>query len=373
MSSAWALTPAECAPNAPKGKVTFCHATSSPTNPYVMLTVSTNACLNGHVGHAGDALADCAGVCGGTAVVDCAGTCGGTAVADCAGSCDGTAVADCAGVCNGTAEPDCAGVCNGGAAVSPLVYFTTNTGVYSWSPNSPAAPPAQISSFPSYSLVVSPAGQIYVGTGGIEAQASGVAGLAMAGIYSVDGVGAATLVSAIAAEDLQFSPAGVLHVANSTGIYAISGAGAATQRSINPTSQFAFESETDVVTTNGIVYQAVFARGTDRIDLVTDTATLVNGDGGEDIHVIASGEVLVCGQGGLFSILPSGAFSAIYKGLRIFNFDLTSAADLYVGNTASYGGMGWPVGLFELLSGATAHTQIDSADINALVVDERCR
>ena len=42
-SDAFALTAAECVGAAENRKVTFCHATSSVTNPYTVITVSTNA------------------------------------------------------------------------------------------------------------------------------------------------------------------------------------------------------------------------------------------------------------------------------------------------------------------------------------------
>jgi hypothetical protein len=37
-------------------KVTVCHATSSETNPYEVITISENGWLNGHSGHEGDSL-----------------------------------------------------------------------------------------------------------------------------------------------------------------------------------------------------------------------------------------------------------------------------------------------------------------------------
>ena len=413
-----ALVAADCVVGTGGGKkVTLCHATGSTSNPYTLISVSTKACEKAHVGHAGDALPDangaccalaardcadvcggtavedCAGTCGGTAVSDCAGTCGGTAVSDCAGACNGTAVSDCAGTCNGTAvsdsaggccQPasldcagicdgaaalDCAGVCDGAALQNDIVHFTTNAGVWRWSSASPASLPAHISTFPSYAIAVSDSGQVVVGTGGLEATTQG---LGAPGIYAIDGAGVATPVSGTAAEDLQFAPNGDLYAANASGIYAIDGtSGAATQASANPTSQFAFESDTSVVTTSGSEYAGTFGWQTDRIDLATDTTTNLSGDGGEDIHVLAAGEVLVCGQGGVFELLPSGGFSSLAVGMKVFNFDLTGAGNLYLGNSATYGGSAWPQGVYQRQDGAPAASTIDpSHDVNALVVTD---
>ena len=390
-----ALTVADCVPSTPNGKVVICHATSSAANPFKRISISVNACLNAHVNHAGDEAPDCAGVCGGSATVDCAGVCNGSAAVDCEGVCGGTAVVggegaccqpselDCAGICGGSAviggagaccqpsELDCAEICNGGAAAVDDVYFTTNGGVFYWSSDTGSITP--LSSYPSYAIAISPAGDIFVGTGGIEAQATGIPELAAPGIHSIDGGGMATLVSATAAEDLQFAPDGVLHAANSTGIYSIATDGTATSRSTNATSQFAFDSLTTVVTTNGIVYGTIFGYRTDRVFLDTPNSTLLNGDGGEDIKVLAGGEILLCGQSGIVELLPSGAFSSFLSGMAVFNFGVTGEGDVYIGNTDLYGAVSWPQGLFELPVGASTVTLLDAADINALVVVEDCR
>ncbi len=78
---------------------------------------------------------------------------------------------------------------------------------------------------------------------------------------------------------MQFAPDGVLHAANSTGIYAIAPNGTATLRSANPTSQFAFDSLSTVVTTNGSAYGGIFGFRTDRVFLDTPVTTLLNGGG----------------------------------------------------------------------------------------------
>jgi hypothetical protein len=52
-----ALTEAQCMYFAPKGKVVICHATSSRKKPYVILRVSDDGCIEGHVDHAGDYVA----------------------------------------------------------------------------------------------------------------------------------------------------------------------------------------------------------------------------------------------------------------------------------------------------------------------------
>ena len=460
------LTSADCAPNTPNGKVTICHATSSPANPFQTLTISVNACLNAHVNHPGDEAPDCAGVCGGSAVVDCAGVCNGSAaldcagvcngsavldcagacngsavldctgvceglaafdcagvcngpaladcagvcngpaladcagacngsavldcagvceglavadcagvcngpaVADCAGVCNGSAVADCAGVCNGTALADCAGNCGGGAVPVDELYFTTNDGVFVWSSATQSV--TQLSSYPSYAIALSPNKEIVVGTGGLEAQASGVPELLTAGVYTLDATGAATLLSPTAAEDLQFSPDGVLHASNSGGIVSIATDGTTTSRSTNPTSQFAFDSATTVVTTNGSVYGGTFGFRTDRLELDTTNETLLTTNGGEDVKVLSSGETLLCGQSGLFELLPSGALANVFSGMAVFNFGVTGAGNLYIGNTDSYGAASWTQGLFERPAGAAVATSLDSPDVNAMVVSEGC-
>ncbi|MCO4769158.1 MAG: hypothetical protein KDA24_03955 [Deltaproteobacteria bacterium] len=376
-SDAYALTAAECVDEAVNNGVTFCHATGSTETPYTLITVHTNACINAHVNHGGDVLPDvngnccsveeqdCAGVCGGTAVEDCAGTCDGAAVEDCAGTCNGAAEEDCAGTCNGAAEEDCAGTCGGLAEEVDVVHFTTNGGVFRWTSGAPLAPPYQVSTFPSYSLAVSSLDEVFVGTGGVEATTQG---LGAAGIYALDGAGSATLVSPTAAEDLQFAPNGTLHAANSGGIFEIDETtGQATQVSSNPTSQFAFETDTSVVTTNGSAYASTFGWRTDRIDLTTDSTTLLTGNGGEDIKV-DGGDILLCGQGGLFEVLSSGALVNLYGG-RTFNFGVGSLGDFYIGNSNTYGGVSWPQGFYAPTVSSSA---LDSADINALVVTEGC-
>lgn len=325
----YALTSAECLDAASNRRVTFCHATSSTTNPYTLITVSTNACINAHVNHGGDVLPDANGDC---CPLD---------------------------------ERDCAGVCSGTAEEVDVVHFTTDDGVYRWTSGAPASAPTQISNFPSYALAVSPLDEVFVGTGGLEAATQG---LGTPGVYAIDGAGQATLVSATAAEDLQFAPDGSLHAANELGIFAIDElSGQATQLSSDPTSQFAFESMSSVVTTNGTAYAGTFGRGTDRIDLGTGSATLLNGDGGEDIKV-DDGDVLLCGQGGLFELLPSGAFSQIYSG-KTFNFGVGALGDVYVGNSASYAGLPWPQGLY---APSLSPTALYTPDINALVVTDGC-
>lgn len=378
-SASAALSAAECQDAAENGRVSICHATSSSTNPYTLITVATQACLNGHTGHADDVLPDidgsccaledrdCEGRCFGTAELDCAGTCNGAAELDCAGTCNGTAQPDCAGTCNGTAEFDCAGTCNGSAEDVDVVYYTTQSGIFRWTSSSAAAPPVRVSTVPAYSIALSDAGEIVVGTGGLEASAQG---LGTPAIYEIDAMGAATLLSTTAAEDLQFAPDGTLHASNSTGIYAIDwSSGAATQVSSNPTSQFAFVSDSQVLTTNGTVYGSAFTRRTDRINIPGGSTTLVNGDGGEDIHVLPDGRAYLCGQGGVFEILPSGALFRI-SSFRTFNFGFGPVTgDLYVGNSQSYGFLTWPAGLYALEPSAAL---IASADVNAMAVTAAC-
>jgi hypothetical protein len=48
----------DCLAGATNGKVGICHATGSPTNPYVHIRVSTQGCIDGHAQHAGDFVSD---------------------------------------------------------------------------------------------------------------------------------------------------------------------------------------------------------------------------------------------------------------------------------------------------------------------------
>lgn len=65
-SSTSALTEAECMSSALDGKVEICHKTSSTSNEYTLIKVSTQACVRAHEGHSGDKLAvngSCAQTC----------------------------------------------------------------------------------------------------------------------------------------------------------------------------------------------------------------------------------------------------------------------------------------------------------------------
>lgn len=261
------------------------------------------------------------------------------------------------------------GVCVPGAPISvDEVYFTTDSGVYRWTSDTQVL--TQLSSFGSYAIALSPSGEVFVGTGGREALGT----LSGAGIYWIDALGAAQPFSTLAAEDLQFDGAGVLHASNDTGIYSLATNGAATQRSTNPTTQFAFDSANTVVTTNGSAYAAVFGRSTDRIDLSTDVTTLLNGDGGEDIQVLDSGRTLLCGQGGIFELTNTNTLVALspVAGMAVFNFRLSESDNLYVGNADTYGSSNWVQGLYARAYGEVALTQHGTQDINALVIDTIC-
>lgn len=62
------LTAAQCQAAAVGDQVAICHRTSSAVNPYVLLHVSTSACINGHGDHTEDFVAvdgGCADVIGG--------------------------------------------------------------------------------------------------------------------------------------------------------------------------------------------------------------------------------------------------------------------------------------------------------------------
>lgn len=56
-TSAAALTADQCNYFEVDGKVRICHKTSSTKNPYTVLNISDNACINAHAGHAGDYVA----------------------------------------------------------------------------------------------------------------------------------------------------------------------------------------------------------------------------------------------------------------------------------------------------------------------------
>jgi hypothetical protein len=62
-----ALSTAQCQYFETNGKTTICHATSSATNPYVLIKVSESACINGHAGHPGDFIDVNGGTCNGAA------------------------------------------------------------------------------------------------------------------------------------------------------------------------------------------------------------------------------------------------------------------------------------------------------------------
>lgn len=51
------LTAEQCDYFDVNGKVTICHATSSQTNPYVIIRTSVQGCINGHEDHANDFVA----------------------------------------------------------------------------------------------------------------------------------------------------------------------------------------------------------------------------------------------------------------------------------------------------------------------------
>src|SRR3954468_6126503 len=52
-----ALTADQCDFFDVNGKVRICHATGSSKNPYTILNLSDNACINAHAHHAGDYVA----------------------------------------------------------------------------------------------------------------------------------------------------------------------------------------------------------------------------------------------------------------------------------------------------------------------------
>lgn len=60
-----ALSVAQCDYFSVNGKVRICHATGSAKNPYTVLQVSENACVNSHTQHAGDYVAINDPTCGG--------------------------------------------------------------------------------------------------------------------------------------------------------------------------------------------------------------------------------------------------------------------------------------------------------------------
>jgi len=53
-SSSFGLSEAQCDFFESGGKVLICHRTRSEKNPYVLISVSSEACLDGHAGHGGD-------------------------------------------------------------------------------------------------------------------------------------------------------------------------------------------------------------------------------------------------------------------------------------------------------------------------------
>ena len=378
-------------------KIEICHVPPGNTGNFHTISVSPNA-LAAHLAHGdveGACSDNCAVLCddGNACTIDDLGDCEANGCpapqqVDCndsndctvdwcdpATGCENDAVTDGALCGDGdecrTADMCQDGVCEPGTPIAlDHVYFTTDNGVFFWSSDSTDAP-AQITNpaMGAYSIAMSPDGDLYVGTGGIDWLEKGNTG---AGIFRIDGAGAAHQISSRAAEDLQFDPNGVLHSSDGTGIYSHIG-GADAQCSANPTSQFTFESTDVVLTTNGVAHQGIFGRGTHRIDLTSGMTTFVNFDGGEDAHAYDSALSEVCGRSGIFEVLPSGAFSPIVPaaGMGVFNFQRTDHGD-YVGNAASYGGLSWPQGLWTREAGSSTFTRQSTHDINALIVDQVC-
>src|SRR5438477_11964926 len=63
-TQAW-LTADQCSYFNVGGKDTICRATSSATNPYVLIRTSEQGCVNGHSSHPGDYIDVSGGTCNG--------------------------------------------------------------------------------------------------------------------------------------------------------------------------------------------------------------------------------------------------------------------------------------------------------------------
>lgn len=119
-----ALTVEKCSAAAVNGKVTLCHATASAKNPYVRVSVSVNACRNGHAGHDGDFIS-LDGTCPSTDLCKGVKCPGGDA-------CFGAATCDPAtGACLSELRPDAAPLCTG-ECPSVDGAWTLSDGTHSW-------------------------------------------------------------------------------------------------------------------------------------------------------------------------------------------------------------------------------------------------
>lgn len=266
-----------------------------------------------------------------------------------------------------TPEPPPPLLTHSGAGPAEAVLFATAAGIFSWSSDDHTV--TQVSAFPAYEIEVSPTGELFVGNGGADSPGSGIP---TTGIFRIDGAGNAVPVSGLAADDLEFDPAGNLYASNNAGIYRID-PGGPVQVSANPTSQFAFESPpTTVVTTNGGAFAGLFGFRTDRIDLTTDGTALLAGDGGEDIEVRSDGRIFLSGLGGVFEVVGGGLVGLV--GGATFDFEFAPSGNIYIGNTANYGGFGFPQGLYFIPPGGPRQRVKDDtgqdivADINSIEV-----
>ncbi|MCB1280800.1 MAG: hypothetical protein KDB18_04695, partial [Salinibacterium sp.] len=115
------------------------------------------------------------------------------------------------------------------AAASERVYFATASGVFVWSSDSETV--GIVSAFPSYEIELSPDGVVYVGNGGADSQASGIA---TTGIFFIDAQGNAVLCCDMPADDLEFDEDGNLYASNSDGLFRIECGSPAIQVSTNP-------------------------------------------------------------------------------------------------------------------------------------------
>lgn len=111
-STTAALTADQCNYFQVNGKTRICHATGSAKNPYVVLNVSSNACVNAHAEHAGDYVSSGDPTCNGSGCLPAGAPWDSNVNVDC---CEGLTVQN--GVCTAAQCPpgteDCGdGRCN---------------------------------------------------------------------------------------------------------------------------------------------------------------------------------------------------------------------------------------------------------------------
>jgi hypothetical protein len=117
-----ALTGAQCIYFESNGTVEICHATGSAKNPFVLLKLSENGCINGHLAHPHDFIDTLGGNCNNAACLPIGAPCDAT-LGCCSGTCNsGSNTCTCSEPSGGCATDSdcCAGICYRDACCTPL-------------------------------------------------------------------------------------------------------------------------------------------------------------------------------------------------------------------------------------------------------------